>query len=134
GRRAVVGKGWAELGLTDDRGDCLVVGDINQQALFKRVAAVVHHGGAGTTTTAAHAGAPQGGVPQIVDQPYWGGRVAGLGIGVAHDGPAPTFESLSAGLGVALAPETRARAGEVAGTMRGDGAMVAARLLVDGQR
>jgi vancomycin aglycone glucosyltransferase len=131
GRRAVVSKGWAELGLTDDRGDCLAVDDVNQQALFRRVSAVVHHGGAGTTTTAARAGAPQVVVPQIVDQPYWAGRVAKLGIGVAHDGPSPTFESLSVALKAALAPETHTRAAEVAGAMRGDGAMMAARMLVE---
>ena len=88
--------------------DSFAVGEVNQQALFGRVAAVVHHGGAGTTTTAARAGAPQVVVPQIVDQPYWAGRVAELGIGAAHDGPTPTVESLSAALRTALTPETRA--------------------------
>jgi vancomycin aglycone glucosyltransferase len=95
------------------------------------VAAVVHHGGAGTTTTATRAGAPQVVVPQMADQPYWAGRVAGLGIGTAHDGPAPTTESLSAALRTALTPETRARATAVAGTIRTDGATVAATLLLD---
>jgi vancomycin aglycone glucosyltransferase len=79
GRRAVVARGWADLALVDDRDDCFVVGEVNQQALFGRVAAVVHHGGAGTTTTAARAGAPQVVVPQVAD----------LGIGAAHDGPTP---------------------------------------------
>ena len=35
-----------------DRDDCFGVGEVNQQALFGRVAAVEHHGGAGTTTAA----------------------------------------------------------------------------------
>ncbi|MGW4471831.1 glycosyltransferase [Nonomuraea sp. NPDC004354] len=131
GRRAVVARGWADLALIDDRDDCFVVGDVNQQALFGRVAAVVHHGGAGTTTTATRAGAPQVVVPQAADQPYWAGRVAELGIGVAHDGPAPTFDSLSAALRTALAHETRARATAVAGAIRTDGATVAAKLLLD---
>ena len=91
----------------------------------------MHHGGAGTTTTAARAGAPQVVVPQMADQPYWAGRVADLGIGAAHDGPTPTFESLSAALATALAPETRARATAVAGMIRTDGATVAAKLLLD---
>jgi vancomycin aglycone glucosyltransferase len=95
------------------------------------MAAVVHHGGAGTTTTATRAGAPQVVVPQIADQPYWAGRVAALGIGAAHDGPTPTFESLSAALRTALAPETRALASAVAPTIRSDGATVAAKLLLD---
>ncbi|WP_395680631.1 glycosyltransferase [Inquilinus sp.] len=129
GRRALILQGWADLALIDDRDDCFAVGDVNQQALFGRVAAVVHHGGAGTTTAATRAGAPQVVVPQIADQPYWAGRVAGLGIGAAHDGPMPTFESLSAALRTALAPGTRARAAALAGTIRSDGAAVAAALL-----
>jgi vancomycin aglycone glucosyltransferase len=131
GRRAVLGRGWAELALVDDSDDCFIVDDINQQALFRRVAAVIHHGGAGTTTTAARAGAPQVIVPQVADQPYWASRVAALGIGAAHDGPAPAFESLSAALRTTLAHETRVRAAAVSDTMRTDGAMVAAKLLLD---
>ena len=57
--------------------------------------------------------------------------MARLGIGAAHDGPAPTTESLSAALRTALAPQTRARATAVAGTIRTDGAALAATLLVD---
>jgi vancomycin aglycone glucosyltransferase len=131
GRRVLLGRGWADLALSDDRDDCFAVGEVNQQALFGRVAAVVHHGGAGTTTTAARAGAPQVVVPQWADQPYFASRVASLGIGVAHDTQAPTTESLSAALTTALTPETRARAQAVAGTIRTDGATVAAELLLD---
>ncbi|WP_284440284.1 glycosyltransferase [Streptomyces vilmorinianum] len=131
GRRVIVSRGWADVAPIDDKDDCFVVGEVNHQALFRRVAAVVHHGSAGTTTTAARAGAPQVVVPQGADQPYWAGRVADLGIGAAHDGPAPTFASLSAALGTALAAETRARATAVASTIRTDGATVAARLLLD---
>ncbi|MGW7203187.1 glycosyltransferase [Streptomyces sp. NPDC054837] len=131
GRRIIVGRGWADLSLIDGQDDCFAVGDTNHQALFPRVAAVVHHGGAGTTTTAARAGAPQVVVPQLADQPYWAGRVAGLGIGAAHEGPTPTVESLSAALGTALAPETRERARAVADAVRTDGATVAAKHILD---
>jgi vancomycin aglycone glucosyltransferase len=131
GRRALVSHGWAGLAPVDDAGDCFAVGEVNQQALFGRVAAVVHHGGAGTTTTAARAGTPQVVVPQWADQPYWASRVASLGIGAAHDVQVPATESLSAALRTALAPQARARAGAVAATIRTDGATVAAKLLVD---
>ncbi|MGW6915847.1 glycosyltransferase [Kitasatospora sp. NPDC054939] len=131
GRRAVLSRGWADLTLVDDRGDCFVVGEVNHQALFRRVAAVVHHGGAGTTTTATWSGAPQVVVPQGADQPYFAARVAELGIGAAHDGPTPTVESLSAALGVALAPGTGERAVAVAEAFRADGAAVAAKLLLE---
>jgi len=131
GRRILLARGWAGLASIDDADDCFVVGEVNQQALFRRVAAVVHHGGAGTTTTASRAGAPQVVVPRIADQPYWASRVAELGIGVAHQDPAPTVESLSAALTTALSPETAARAKAVAATIRTDGAAVAAKLLLE---
>lgn len=131
GQRAVLYRGWADLKPIDDRDDCLAVGELNHRALFPRVAAVVHHGGAGTTTTAAWAGAPQVVVPQGADQPYWASRVAELGIGAAHHGPAPTAQSLAAALATVLTPEARGRASAVAAKIRTDGAVVAAKLLLD---
>ena len=131
GRRLILARGWADLAVPGDADDCLVIGDVNHAALFPRLAAVVHHGGAGTTTTAALSGTPQVVVPQIVDQPHWARRVAELGIGVAHDGPVPTAESLASALASALAPETRARAAAVAARIRTDGASVAARRLLE---
>ncbi|MDA1358922.1 glycosyltransferase [Glycomyces luteolus] len=131
GRRVVLASGWADLAPIDVHDDCLAVDEVNQQALFRRVAAVVHHGGAGTTATAAIAGAPQVVVPQIVDQPYWARRVAELGIGAHHTGPGITTRSLSAAIETALTPETRHRAAEVAASIRTDGATTAARLLLD---
>jgi vancomycin aglycone glucosyltransferase len=131
GRRMLLAHGWADLVLSDDRDDCFAVGEVNQQALFRRVAAVVHHGGAGTTTTTARAGAPQVVIPQGKDQLYWAARVAGLGIGAWHAGQIPTIESLSIALTTALASETRERASAVSGAIRTDGAAVAATLLLD---
>jgi vancomycin aglycone glucosyltransferase len=131
-RRVLVGRGWAGLAPIDDRDDCFVIGEVNQQKLFDRVAAVVHHGGAGTTTTAARAGTPQVVVPQGGDQIYWAGRVTALGIGAAHNGPTPTAESLSAALRTALTPETRARATAVAAEVRTHGATTAAKLVLAG--
>jgi len=130
GRRVVLARGWAGLAPIDEGHDCFAIGEVNQQALFPRVAAVMHHGGAGTTTAAARAGTPQLIVPQVADQPYWAGRVADLGIGAAHDGPVPSFDSLSAGLDIVLAGKTRERADAVAGTIRTDGAVRAAETLV----
>ena len=131
GRRVVIAQGWAGLVPIDEWDDCFAVGEVNQQALFRRVPATLHHGGAGTTVAAARAGAPQVIVPQIGDQPYWARRVAELGIGAAHDGPKPTTASLAAALEKALAPETRARANAVARLIRADGAEVAAQLLFE---
>jgi vancomycin aglycone glucosyltransferase len=129
GRRVLLARGWADLGLIDSQDDCLAIGEVNQQV--RRVAAVVHNGGAGTTTTVSRAGAPQVVVPQWADQPYFASRVAALGIGADHGVQAPTTESLSAALSIALAAGTRERAARLAGTIRTDGATVAARLLLD---
>lgn len=129
-RRAIVSRGWADLSLVDDAADCLAVDEVNQQALFKRVAAVVHHGGAGTTTTAALSGAPQVIVPQLYDQYYWARRISDLGIGSAHAPGAPSAESLAAALEAALEPSVADRARSVAATMRTDGTSVAAERLL----
>ncbi|MGW8955803.1 glycosyltransferase [Streptomyces sp. NPDC055709] len=130
-RRIILARGWADLAPVDDADDYFLVGDVNQQALFPRVATIVHHGGAGTTTTASRSGTPQVVVPQIGDQPSWATRVAELGIGVAHQGPTATTDSLTTALTTALGPQTRTRAAAVADTMRTDGATIAAQLLLD---
>ncbi|HEY7234274.1 MAG TPA: glycosyltransferase [Gemmatimonadaceae bacterium] len=130
GRRAIVSRGWADLSLVDGQPDCLAIGDVNQQALFKRVAAVVHHGGAGTTTAAARAGAPQVVIPQMYDQPYWARRVQQLGIGTAHASEAPTAGSLATALDLSLQRDVATRARSVAAAVRNDGAHAAARRLI----
>jgi vancomycin aglycone glucosyltransferase len=131
GRRVVFSRGGADLPAPDVGAGCFVVDEVNLQLLFGRVAAVVHHSGGGTTTVAARAGVPQVVIPQMMDQPYFAERVAELGIGVALDGRTLAFGSLSDALATALAPEMRARASAVAGTIRDDGATVAAELVLD---
>ncbi|WP_435797293.1 hypothetical protein [Streptomyces clavifer] len=79
----------------------------------------------------AGVGVPPVVVPQPAEQPYWAGRLAGPGIGTAHDGPVPTTESLSAALRAVPTPGVRARAAAVAGAIRTDGAAVAAKPLFD---
>lgn len=130
GRRAIVSRGWAGLSVPDGEPDCLSIGEVNQQALFRRVAAVVHHGGAGTTTTAAQAGAPQVVIPQRYDQHYWAQQIHRLGIGAAHSPAVPTVGSLRAALSQALRPDTAARARAVAAAVHTDGARAAAQSLI----
>jgi vancomycin aglycone glucosyltransferase len=110
GRRAVVAAGWAGLAAPDGEGGCLGIGEVNQQALFSRVAAVVHHGGAGTTTAAALAGVPQVIIPQAYDQHYWAQRVTELGIGAACRAGPPDAGSLATALQWVLQPAVAARA------------------------
>lgn len=134
GRRAIVSRGWADLSLVDGEPDCLAVGEVNHQALFQRVSAVVHHGGAGTTTAAAQAGAPQVAIPQHYDQHHWAQRIRHLGIGTAHEPGAPTTGSLTSALARALAPAVAARARSFAPAVHRDGARIAARRLIDHRR
>ena len=126
GRRMILSRGWAELGLVDAEPDCLAIGEVNQRLLFPRVAAVVHHGGAGTTHAAARAGAPQVIVPQHYDQHYWSQRVEALGIGAAHASSVPTTESLTRALEATLDPIVADRARALAPRISGDGARIAA--------
>jgi len=134
GRRAILLRGWADLSLVDNEPDCLAIEEVNQQALFKRVAAVVHHGGAGTTAAAALARAPQVVIPQIYDQHYWAERVHHLGIGTAHASGIPTTDSLTSALEHTLQPAVATRARSVATAFRRDGAQAAAQRLIDGAR
>jgi vancomycin aglycone glucosyltransferase len=129
GRRAILSKGWAELELIDDEPDCIAVGDVNHQALFPRVAAVVHHGGAGTTAAAALAGAPQVVAPMFMDQFYWADRVRSLGIGAAVTGADLGARALAVRLEEALQPAVAERAAEAARRASSEGAAIAAERL-----
>lgn len=112
--------------------DCLGIDEVNQQALFKRVAAVVHHGGAGTTTAAALAGAPQVILPQMFDQHYWARRIQQLEIGYAHPADPPTLASLTPLLEKSLQLQAKTNAVAIAEKMSWNGALIAAHRLIDG--
>ena len=81
GVRAVLLAGWGGLMSLPQNGDIFATDDLPHDWLFPRVAAAVHHGGAGTTGAALRAGIPAVVVPFSVDQPFWGSRVAALGVG-----------------------------------------------------
>lgn len=130
GRRVIVSRGWADLSVSESSNDCYVIGEVNQQTLFRRVAAVVHHGGAGTTTAAGGAGVPQVIIPQMYDQHYWAERVQQIGIGIAHSPGVPTAESLAECLSRALRPETVVQAQAIATKVGCDGACRAAERLL----
>lgn len=68
--------------LRDTGTPVFTVGEVSHDWLFPQLAAVVHHGGSGTTHRAVLAGAPSMAVPVGYDQPYWGRRLAELGVGV----------------------------------------------------
>ena len=81
GQRGVVFSGWAGLQKADLPDSVLMIDSTPHTWLFPRMAAVVHHGGAGTTAAGLRAGVPSIVVPFHGDQPFWGRRVAELGVG-----------------------------------------------------
>jgi vancomycin aglycone glucosyltransferase len=133
GRRAILSRGWGDLGLNTPCDDCIVISDVAHEQLFPHVAAIVHHGGAGTTTVAARAGKPQVVVPHLYDQYYWSHRVHQLGIGVS--GPKVSNVSISTladALRNSLTHDMAVRAQAFAGRISLQGARIAAEELVAG--
>lgn len=81
GQRAVILSGWDGLKAENLPDNVFVIDSVPHDWLFERVAAVVHHGGAGTTAAGLRAGVPSIIIPFFADQPFWGQRVAALGVG-----------------------------------------------------
>jgi UDP:flavonoid glycosyltransferase YjiC (YdhE family) len=81
GQRAILLAGWGGMRATDVPASVFVLDAAPFSWLFPRMAAVVHHGGAGTTAAGLRAGVPSVVIPFFGDQPYWGRRVAELGVG-----------------------------------------------------
>lgn len=103
GQRGILLSGWGGMRV-DDLPDSVFLLDSAPFAwLFPRMAAIVHHGGAGTTAAGLRAGVPSLVTPFFADQPFWGSRVADLGVGPE---PIPqrklTVEGLSAGIDQAV--------------------------------
>jgi UDP:flavonoid glycosyltransferase YjiC (YdhE family) len=91
GQRAVLHSGWGRLfqaGAFPDGTDAarlpedvFLLDYAPFDWLFPQMAAVVHHGGSGTTGAGLRAGVPSVIVPFVMDQFFWGERVAALGAG-----------------------------------------------------
>jgi sterol 3beta-glucosyltransferase len=103
GQRGVLATGWGGLTSETAPSGAFFLEDVPHDWLFPRVAAVVHHGGAGTTAAGLRAGRPTFVCPVVGDQPFWGRRVAALGVGPA---PLPkvqlTAERLAKAISVAV--------------------------------
>jgi sterol 3beta-glucosyltransferase len=81
GQRGVVVTGWGGLSIPNPPPSIHVTQSVPYDWLLPRVSAVVHHGGAGTTAAGLRAGKPTIICPFVADQPFWGRRVAALGVG-----------------------------------------------------
>jgi len=137
GQRVVLGKGWGSLqsladGLSPD--NFFFVDYAPHAGLFREVSAVVHHGGLGTTSSGLMAGRPTLICPMMLDQAYWGHRVAVIGAGPE---PVPvgewTLPRLTAAIrDVATNEDYRKAAADVQVRMREDGGAPAAARIIRG--
>jgi len=92
GQRGILATGWGGLAAAPLAQHVYMLDAAPHDRLFPYVAAVVHHGGAGTTAAGLRAARPTVICPFFGDQPFWGRRVAALGVG-----PAPiAFKHLTA--------------------------------------
>ena len=121
-QRAIMLSGWGGLRKADLPDSVLMVDSIPFSWLFPRVAAVVHHGGAGTTAAGLRAGVPSVVIPFFGDQPFWGRRIAELGVGPV---PIPrkrlTVERLAQAIQKAVTDQTmRQRAANLGAKIRAE--------------
>jgi UDP:flavonoid glycosyltransferase YjiC (YdhE family) len=121
-QRGILLTGWGGLSNADLPNDVFKIDSAPHDWLFPRVAAVVHHGGLGTTAAGMRAGVPTLVIPFFTDQPFWGQRVAALGVG-----PRPirrrrlTAERLARAIQAAVTDEgMRARAAALGRRLRAE--------------
>ncbi len=79
--RGIIATGWGGLDVSSLPDTIFKIDKAPHDWLFPQMAAVVHHGGAGTTAAGLRAGRPTLICPFMGDQPFWGKRVASLGVG-----------------------------------------------------
>jgi hypothetical protein len=73
--------GWSGLQKNKVPDSIVMIDSIPQSWLFPRVSAVVHQGGASTAAAGLRAGIQSVVIPFFGDQPFWGQRIADLGVG-----------------------------------------------------
>jgi len=116
-QRAIILKGWAGFNSDTTPHTVHMLDYAPHSWLFPRMVAVVHHGGAGTTAAGLRAGVPQVVVPFLADQPFWGRRVAELGVGTK---PIPRKKLTARNLAAAIAEATSNREMQAKATELGE--------------
>ena len=122
GQLGVLATGWGGLAAADLPPNVYMLAEAPHDWLLPQMAAVVHHGGAGSTAAGLRAGVPTVICPFFGDQPFWGRRVATLGVGPQ---PIPqrrlTIDALSAAIRAAVSdPMMRERATALGKTIRAE--------------
>jgi sterol 3beta-glucosyltransferase len=81
GKRGLLATGGGALSARQQTPGIHFIAGAPHDWLLSRVDAIIHHGGAGTTAAALRAGKPTVACPFFGDQPFWGRRIARLGVG-----------------------------------------------------
>lgn len=119
GLRALVGAGWSHMTASTSDGDRVrVAGSINHDLVLPRCRVAVHHGGAGTTMASISAGVPTLVCSVFADQPFWGRRLATLGVGAHLPFPELSESRLEAAMRPLLDPTMARRAAALADAVR----------------
>lgn len=121
-QRGLVQTGWGGMEQSELPEGVYMAGSLPHSWLLPRMKAVVHHGGVGTTAAGLRAGVPNLVVPFFGDQPFWGKRVAELGVGPQ---PIPrkalTVERLAAAITQMVSDQgMQARAAELGARIRAE--------------
>lgn len=135
GRRVIVAAGWTRaegLRREPDARACFV-DHVDHSTVFPKCAAVVHHGGAGTTAASLEAGAPTVVCSVFADQPFWGSRVARLGVGAHVPFAKLDLERLKGALKVALTDDARAKAAALGARLRAEDGLAQAAATILGE-
>lgn len=124
GIRALVSKGWGNVGGSSPPQNVFLLGNVPHDWLFPRCSAVVHHGGAGTTAIGVALGKPTVIVPFFGDQPWWAGMIYRAGAGPeAVPFKKLTAEKLAENITRALEPDILAKAHELSMKIKDENGM-----------
>ena len=133
GQRAILLSGWAGWGEKQLPKGVFQLPAAPHSWLFPQMAAVVHHGGAGSTAAGLRAGKPSILVTHFADQPFWGQRVASLGVGPKSImRPKLTAHKLADAIDTAVSNQTmRQKAAELGEKIRGEDGIAQAVKLIE---
>lgn len=81
GERIIILTGWGGWKPEIHNENTFFIESVHHSWLFPQCKLVIHHGGAGTTAAGIKAGVPAIIIPHTADQPFWGRRIADIGVG-----------------------------------------------------
>jgi UDP:flavonoid glycosyltransferase YjiC (YdhE family) len=127
GKRGLLATGGGALGAESTPANVHVIAGAPHDRLFPCVTATIHHGGAGTTAASLRADKPTAICPFFGDQPFWGRRIADLGVGPASlNRKSLTAEALAAAIMATDDPIMRGRAAALGAAIRSEDGIAAA--------